>query len=132
MLEEFLLLEPNKQRLNHFFDGANNEVLVHEHCHSKALLASKPSVELLKVVGFEPKDSGAGCCGMAGSFGYESSSYDVSMQVGEQTLFPKVRAWNDDALICAHGFSCRHQIADGTQKEALHPAVLIKNAIKGN
>lgn len=130
LLEEFLLLDSHRDRLIERFDGQKQEVLVHEHCHSKALLASKPSLELLSIVGYQPKDSGAGCCGMAGSFGYEKSSYEVSMQVGEQTLFPKVRSINKDVLICAHGFSCRHQIADGTQREAVHPAILLKEVLK--
>lgn len=130
LFEEFLLLDAHRDRLRGCFNGNSKAVLVHEHCHSKALLASKPTLELLALVGFEPIDSGAGCCGMAGSFGYEESSYEVSMQVGEQTLFPKVRGLNNDVLICAHGFSCRHQISDGTQREAFHPAILLNEALQ--
>jgi Fe-S oxidoreductase len=71
-----------------------------------------------------------GCCGMAGSFGYQSDKYDVSMQVGEQVLFPKVRAFDEKTTICAPGFSCRHQIADGVQRTAKHPAVIMAEALE--
>ena len=63
----------------------------------------------------------SGCCGMAGSFGYEKEHYDISMQVGEQSLFSKIRKFSTDTEICASGTSCRHQIFDGTKKESSHP-----------
>jgi Fe-S oxidoreductase len=70
-------------------------------------------------------DLETGCCGMAGSFGYEADHYEVSMDIGELILFPKVRKKENKHLICAPGFSCRHQIKDGTGKRAFHPAELI-------
>jgi Fe-S oxidoreductase len=100
-------------------------VMVHGHCHAKALVGMTPMMEVLSEVGYLPTDSGAGCCGMAGSFGYEEDTYVLSMQVGEQSLFPAVRILDQGMLICAHGFSCRHQIADGTGRKAEHPAVLL-------
>jgi Fe-S oxidoreductase len=69
------------------------------------------------------------CCGMAGSFGYEASHYDVSMSMGELALLPKVRASGDDTLIVADGTSCRHQIRDGTAREALHVARVLRAAL---
>jgi Fe-S oxidoreductase len=66
---------------------------------------------------------------MAGSFGYEKEHYDVSMQIGEQTLFPAIRNANDDVQISANGTSCRHQIKDGTQRVALHPITILKEAL---
>jgi Fe-S oxidoreductase len=72
----------------------------------------------------------SGCCGMAGSFGYEKEHYEVSMQVGELVLFPAVRKAQDDDLIVAPGTSCRHQIADGTGRKALHPAEVLWAALK--
>ena len=71
----------------------------------------------------------SGCCGMAGSFGYEKEHYDISMQIGEQTLFPAIRNASEDITISANGTSCRHQIKDGTQREALHPVTILKNAL---
>ena len=72
----------------------------------------------------------SGCCGMAGSFGYESEHYDVSMNVGELVLFPAVRAAANDALVAAPGTSCRHQIHDGTGRTALHPAQILRAALR--
>lgn len=129
MLEEFLLLDQNRELLKERFNGANRPVMVHGHCHAKALVGMEPMLQVLSEAGYIPSDSKAGCCGMAGSFGYEEDTYDVSMQVGEQTLFPAVRALDQGMLICAHGFSCRHQIADGTGRSAEHPAVLLERAI---
>ncbi len=71
-----------------------------------------------------------GCCGMAGSFGYEKEHYELSMQVGEDTLFPKVRNYGQHVEIIASGTSCRHQIADGTKRSAKHPISLFKEALK--
>ena len=70
-----------------------------------------------------------GCCGMAGSFGYETEHYKTSQQVGEERLFPSVRSCNPETLIAANGTSCRHQIYDGTSRQASHPVTLLKNAI---
>lgn len=131
MLEEFLLTEHNRPLLKKSFDGGNRSVLVHGHCHAKALVGMEPMLEVLSEIRYIPSDSKAGCCGMAGSFGYEVETYDVSMQVGEQTLFPAIRSLDQGMLICAHGFSCRHQIADGTGRTAEHPAVLLERAIIG-
>lgn len=131
MLEEFLLLDQNRELLKERFNGANRPVMVHGHCHAKALVGMEPMLQVLSEAGYIPSDSKAGCCGMAGSFGYEEDTYDVSMQVGEQTLFPAVRALDQGMLISAHGFSCRHQIADGTGRTAEHPAVLLERAIIG-
>ena len=71
----------------------------------------------------------SGCCGMAGSFGYEKEHYKVSMQVGEDTLFPKIRNCSSDTEIAASGTSCRHQIFDGTKRTAKHPITLLKEAL---
>jgi Fe-S oxidoreductase len=71
----------------------------------------------------------SGCCGMAGSFGYEKEHYEVSMQIGEQTLFPAVRKASVDTAIAANGTSCRHQIKDGTGRIAKHPISILKEAL---
>jgi Fe-S oxidoreductase len=72
----------------------------------------------------------SGCCGMAGSFGYEKEHYAISMQMGEDTLFPKVRNTAETAAIAAAGTSCRHQIYDGTNRKALHPSTILKSCLK--
>jgi len=71
----------------------------------------------------------SGCCGMAGSFGYEKEHYDLSMKIGEESLFKKLRPLSQETIIAANGTSCRHQIADGTQRQALHPISILKNAL---
>ncbi|MBK7609368.1 MAG: hypothetical protein IPI18_20290 [Saprospiraceae bacterium] len=72
----------------------------------------------------------SGCCGMAGSFGYEKEHYDLSMKIGELVLFPAIRASNASTIIVASGTSCRHQISDGTKRLALHPAEILWSALR--
>ena len=79
-----------------------------------------PTKKILKAAGFDAQLIPSGCCGMAGSFGYEKEHYDVSMKVGELVLFPKVREMSEDTIVLASGTSCRHQILDGTGKVAKH------------
>ncbi|MDX1636529.1 MAG: FAD-linked oxidase C-terminal domain-containing protein [Balneolaceae bacterium] len=105
--------------------GNRPEIFVHGHCHAKSMVGMEPTLELLEKAGFEPADLNTGCCGMAGSFGYEQDHYRVSMDIGELVLFPALRDLPEDALICAPGFSCRHQIADGTGRKARHPAEIV-------
>ena len=90
----------------------------------KALVGNEPTKNALEAAGFEVDVLDTGCCGMAGSFGYEKEHYDVSMKIGGQRLFPQVIG-AEEKEVCAPGFSCRHQIKDGTGKTANHPAVLI-------
>lgn len=107
------------------FRVSGEQVVLHGHCHTKALVGNDPLISLLTRIGFNVSDTESGCCGMAGSFGYEKENYEVSMKIGEQVLFPAVRKMEDRSVICAPGFSCRHQIADGTGRSALHPAALL-------
>ncbi len=105
-------------------------VVFHGHCHQKAAHALPSSVRLLnKLPGAEVNVLDAGCCGMAGSFGFERDHYDLSMQIGEMRLFPAVRSAPDDALIAATGVSCRQQISHGTHRKAEHPVVLLHRAL---
>jgi Fe-S oxidoreductase len=103
------------------------QVLLHGHCQQKALVGTGATRRALtEVAGLEVREVDSGCCGMAGSFGYEH--YDVSQQIGERVLFPAVRAHaaqGADHVICAPGFSCRHQIAEGTERRAWHPIELL-------
>ncbi len=118
---------PDKKTL---FNGRKKTVHLHGHCHAKALVGNRPTLDALSLTGYEPVVMKTGCCGMAGSFGYESEHYDVSMDIGELVLFPAVRKMSNDALVCAPGFSCRHQIADGTGARSYHPARLIARALR--
>ena len=107
----------------------DRKAIVHGHCHHKAVLGWKKEVELLKQVLPDHEVIDSGCCGMAGSFGYEADKYDVSMQVGERRLLPKVREASDDTLIVADGFSCHGQI-ETAERKALHVAQVLQMAIR--
>jgi FAD/FMN-containing dehydrogenase/Fe-S oxidoreductase len=97
-----------------------NKILLHGHCHQKTLVGIGPAMQLLsRIPGCEVVDPDAGCCGMAGSFGYEREHYAVSQAVGERRLFPAIRELEEDAIVVASGFSCRHQIKHFTGVEAL-------------
>ncbi len=105
------------------------EVLLHGHCHQKALSGMSPTVAALGLIpGLRAHALPTACCGMAGSFGYEAEHYELSMRIGEQLLFPAIRA-APDAWICAAGTSCRHQVRDGTGRDALHPAQVLARAL---
>jgi len=120
-IEEFLDQELESGSLSpDSFSTAHKKVLIHGHCHQKALSSMVPTKKVLKAAGYDAQLIPSGCCGMAGSFGYEKEHFDVSMKVGELVLFPKVRETNEDTIILASGTSCRHQILDGTGKQARH------------
>ncbi len=106
------------------------KALVHGHCHQKALMGLADEKKLLKEAGLELTVPDAGCCGLAGSFGYERRHYELSMQVGEHVLLPAVRQAPRDALIIADGFSCRCQIEQGTDRRALHLAEVLQMAAR--
>ncbi len=109
---------------------AGRTIVFHGHCHQKAEAGTAATVALLRrIPGVIVQELDAGCCGMAGSFGFESEHYDVSMRVGEDRLFPAVRAADEDAVIAATGVSCRQQIAHGTQRQARHPVELVLEAL---
>ena len=120
--EEFLAREAKAGRFAPPLSPAARPIKVHGHCHQKAFGVMQPALEVLKLIpGAKPELIESSCCGMAGSFGYEAEHHAVSMQMAELSLLPEVRAASD-AWIVADGASCRHQIADGAQREALHVA----------
>ena len=124
LFEEFLAREHGAGRLNlKLRPLREKKALLHGHCHQKAF-AAMPAVErVLKLVpGLAVETIESSCCGMAGAFGYEAAHFDVSMKMGELSLLPKVRGAERDALIVADGTSCRHQIRDGANREAVHVA----------
>ena len=112
------------------FTSEAKTIKFHGHCHQKALSNQKPTFDILNLPkNYKVTIIPSGCCGMAGSFGYEKEHYDVSMAIGEQTLFPAVRNAADEVIIAANGTSCRHQIKDGTQRLALHPIEILYDAL---
>jgi Fe-S oxidoreductase len=122
LLEEFLAREARAGRFAPKLRAATRPLRVHGHCHQKAMGAMPPVLEVLKLIpDAKPQLIESSCCGMAGSFGYEAAHLAVSMQMAELSLLPAVRE-APDAIIVADGTSCRHQIADGAQREALHVA----------
>jgi Fe-S oxidoreductase len=112
---------------------AGRRVVFHGHCHEKAVVGTKSSVELLRrLPGAEVHEIDGGCCGMAGSFGFEAEHYELSLRIGSLRLFPAIAAERDDVLLAATGVSCRQQIAHGTRRVARHPAELIRDALSGS
>lgn len=125
LFEEFIAREAKAGRFKLALKPAGKPILLHGHCHQKAFGAVSPILDVLKLIpDAKPELIDSSCCGMAGSFGYEASHYEVSMQMAEASLLPEVRK-NPDAIIVADGTSCRHQIADGAQREAVHVARLL-------
>lgn len=125
LFEEFIAREMKAGRFELALKPLDRPILLHGHCHQKAFGAVSPILDVLKLIpGAEPELIESSCCGMAGSFGYESSHYEISMQMAEASLLPAVRK-NPDAIVVADGTSCRHQIADGAQREAVHVARLL-------
>jgi Fe-S oxidoreductase/FAD/FMN-containing dehydrogenase len=111
------------------FTDAKKRIALHGHCHQKSLSSLSFSVKLLSLPrNYTVEVIPSGCCGMAGSFGYEKEHYEVSMQIGELVLFPAIRKAEEDTLIAATGTSCRHQIKDGTTRSALHPIEILFEA----
>ena len=130
--EEFIKSEFEKGNIKSSnFTDKSEEIKIHVHCHQKSLSSSEATFAMLNIPSnYKPTIMNTGCCGMAGSFGYEKEHYDVSMQTGEDTLFPKVRKIDEKILISAAGTSCRHQIKDGTKCISKHPITILKEALK--
>ena len=131
LLEEFLASELAAGRLNLKFKALpQKKALLHGHCHQKAFDAVRPIEQVLALIP-ELKTSviESSCCGMAGSFGYEAKHIDVSLKMAEISLLPAIRQADENTLIIADGTSCRHQIADGTKRKALHVAIVLQRAL---
>ncbi|MHC4630884.1 MAG: FAD-binding and (Fe-S)-binding domain-containing protein [Planctomycetota bacterium] len=121
MIDEFLAQEVREGNLNCEFRSPFSRILIHGHCHQKSLYGTDAMKQLLdSVPGICVSEIDSGCCGMAGSFGYEKEHHQLSMQIGEDRLFPAVRSRQAGTAVVACGFSCRHQLADGTGVKALH------------
>lgn len=123
-------LQSGRARLD--FRQGPARIVLHGHCHQKAMGKVAAARALLsRVPGATVVDLDAGCCGMAGSFGYAREHFDVSRAIGERRLLPAARALGSDAVLVASGMSCRHQVADFTDARALHPAELVRSLLPG-
>ena len=121
LIDEFLAREIKAGKVPKLTVNKNRQTVhVHGHCHQKALSTVRYTREILEFFGFEVKIIPSGCCGMAGSFGYEDKHYELSMKIGEMVLFPYIRKVGLESHIVAVGTSCRHQISDGTGRKAFH------------
>ena len=131
LIDEFLAREMDAGRITPAaFKTEPRTIRLHGHCHQKALSSLVPTVKMLELpAGHKVQLIPSGCCGMAGSFGYEAEHFAVSQQIGELVLFPAVRTATADVLIAAPGTSCRHQIKDGTGRTALHPVEIVHAAL---
>ena len=127
MLDEYLLNEKSYGRLNLEFNESDREkVLFHGHCHQKAFDSMDATVRLMEKAGIEVEAIPSSCCGMAGSFGYQSENYQVSMEMAELSLLPRVRKATTAEKVVASGTSCRHQIQHGSGLNAIHPISLLR------
>jgi len=131
LIEEFIQQEIGLGNIKpEQFTLESKTIKFHGHCHQKAMSNQLSSFAVLNLPkNYKVTIIPSGCCGLAGSFGYEKEHYEVSMQIGEQTLFPAVRKSSNDTIISANGTSCRHQIKDGTNREAKHPISILREAL---
>jgi FAD/FMN-containing dehydrogenase/Fe-S oxidoreductase len=131
IIEEFLSKELADGTINSdLFTKEAATIKIHNHCHQKALSNQKVTFDILNLPeNYSVTIISSGCCGMAGSFGYEKEHYEVSMKIGSLKLFPSVKKAGNETIIAANGTSCRHQIFDGTGKQAVHPVTVLKNAL---
>ncbi|MBK7171922.1 MAG: FAD-binding protein [Bacteroidales bacterium] len=130
MFDEFIMQEVAKGKIqSNQFSSRQESIKLHGHCHQKALASTGPTKEMLSLpANYRIVEIKSGCCGMAGSFGYEKEHYEFSQKVGELVLFPEVRNSSENVIIAAPGTSCRHQIKDGTGRKAFHPIEILYDA----
>lgn len=131
LIDEFIVREHRAGRINsaQFTDEARS-IRLHGHCHQKALTGTSATLAMLTIpANYTVSEIPSGCCGMAGSFGYETKTHQLSMKIGELILFPEVRKTADSTLLAAPGTSCRHQIFDGTGRKAVHPVEILAEAV---
>jgi FAD/FMN-containing dehydrogenase/Fe-S oxidoreductase len=130
LFEEFIALLIEKGELKLDFGEHEQKILLHGHCHQKAIVGTAPVIQMLTLpANYLVEEADSGCCGMAGSFGYEKEHYEVSMQMAERSLLPVVRQQKANTLIAASGFSCRHQLNHGSGRTVLHPVEILRQAL---
>ena len=131
LIDEFLAMLQEKGELDLEFTDVKKKVLFHGHCHQKALVGTQHSIAALRLPpGYQVEEVNSGCCGMAGSFGYEKEHYDISLAIGRQRLFPAVESKSEDWEVAVTGISCRQQIEHGTRKKARHLVEVLRDAIR--
>ena len=130
--EEFIAQLADADELNLTFTDEPRHILLHGHCHQKALVGTVPSRKILSLPpNYTVEEVDSGCCGMAGAFGYEAEHVEISMQMAERRLLPAVRAADKETIVAAAGTSCRHQIREGADgRRALHPAEILRDALQ--
>lgn len=131
LFEEFVMGEVKAGRIS--FNSAVNgkKALLHGHCHQKALVGTAPTIAMLKAAGYDVSEVDSGCCGMAGSFGFEKEHYELSTKIGNRRLGPTVKALSAEVEVVAPGISCRQQIDHLTGRKAKHPAELVWEVLSG-
>jgi FAD/FMN-containing dehydrogenase/Fe-S oxidoreductase len=131
MIDEFLVMEMEKGNINReSFTDKELTIGLHGHCQQKAIASTLPTKKMLSMpVNYHVREIPSGCCGMAGSFGYETEHFDLSMKIGELVLFPELKKLGNEVAVAAPGTSCRHHIMDGTGKKALHPIEILYEAL---
>jgi Fe-S oxidoreductase len=130
LLEEFLLRERSRGLSMPWKNGTPlRRALLHGHCHQKAMVGTAPTVAALRWAGFEVSEVDSGCCGMAGSFGFEKEHYDISVSLGNRRLAPAVKALAADTEVVAPGISCRQQIQHLAGRRAKHPAEVLRESL---
>jgi Fe-S oxidoreductase len=131
LIDEFIAREADQGRIRReAFTKESRKIKLHGHCHQKSLASLTPTVKALELpVNYQVQVIPSGCCGMAGSFGYEKEHFDISMKIGGLVLLPAVRSAPADTIIAAPGTSCRHQIKDGVGRIAHHPAEILYDAL---
>jgi FAD/FMN-containing dehydrogenase/Fe-S oxidoreductase len=133
LFEEFICREYRRGKITpDSFTDEKREIILHGHCQQKAITGVASAIEMLSIpANYTVREIKSGCCGMAGSFGYEKEHYELSMAIGELVLFPEVRKAGNNVTVAAPGTSCREQIMDGTGRKAMHPAEILFEALKG-
>jgi len=133
--EEFImeLMEKGELSLPFIVPEKHKTIELHTHCYQKAFGTANKVLDMLRLLpNTTVKEIDSGCCGMAGSFGYQKEHYDISMAIGEQKLFPSIRQASSETIIAAAGTSCRQQIKDGTERKALHPVMILAQGLEAN
>jgi FAD/FMN-containing dehydrogenase/Fe-S oxidoreductase len=132
LIDEFISSEFTAGRIKkESFSDNKADIVLHAHCQQKAISSSLPTINMLSIpVNYSVREIPSGCCGMAGSFGYEKEHFDLSNKIGELVLFPEIRNSGESILIAAPGTSCRHHIKDGTGKIARHPVEILYDALR--
>ena len=132
MIDEYLeMLESSDEGTGiNWRDDRPLDVLFHGHCHQKTVIGTGPSMQVLRSAGLNPTESGAGCCGMAGSFGFEAEHYEISRKIGEERLFPAVRSSDEGTIIAVAGVSCRQQVEHFTERNTRHITEVLAEQVR--